>query len=406
MDKQHTAQQGLNEAQDKSTLARSVAMLAEKERQNTKTRAPEQSPSTQSGTPMTPIPSLANKQSTASSPALVSSRQSSREDREESMMEIRDGHNSPDLSRHDGKKARVEERGKRDTDGGALIVRQQSGDGDLFGGTRLTDEWETPISLIISLMKREKGRQKKINKTSEQDTTVSLEDHAPSWTQERRCLQPIMEPAHLSKIEKITVNKGPLAMKRKPAQAEQEKEWEDPRPNAGELPNKKSSKKKQGQLTKKKLKTKGQPSSLKSKLFAVRRKRKTEAETDKAHSLNQSQIPIATRRDGSGDIQLILPVQHSHQYRSDNSSRLLGSRRILRTEEVVFLFTKLHSLSRVSLPALLLRDLIHGDMAPEYVIWGHLTFTAIVYNSGLLHRRSLQERARLIFDQVKLTLAS
>ncbi|GAB4850761.1 hypothetical protein Ancab_030061 [Ancistrocladus abbreviatus] len=121
---------------------------------------------------------------------------------------------------------------------------------------------------------------------------------------------------------------------------------------------------------------------------------------------NQSQIPTAARRDGSGDIQLILPIQHSHQYRLDNSPRLLGSRRILRIEAVVFLFTKLHSLSRDSLSTLLLQDLIQGDMTPEYVFWGHLTFIAVVYNSGLLHRRSLQERPRLIFGQVKLTLAS
>ncbi|GAB4856655.1 hypothetical protein Ancab_014569 [Ancistrocladus abbreviatus] len=148
------AERGLNEASDESTWARSEAKLADQERQNTKTSASEQSSSTQSGTPTTPIPSPANKQNTASKPALVSSRWSSRDEREESIMEICVGHNSPDLSRQDGKKARAEERGKRDTDDGALIVRQQSGDGDLFRGTRPTDEWET----LISLMKREKWR--------------------------------------------------------------------------------------------------------------------------------------------------------------------------------------------------------------------------------------------------------
>ncbi|GAB4852530.1 hypothetical protein Ancab_016745 [Ancistrocladus abbreviatus] len=126
----------------------------------------------------TSIPSPANKQNTESNLALVSSRWSSREDKEEPILETRDRHNSPDPSRQDGKKARAEERSKRDTDDGALIVQQQSDDGDLFGGKRPMDVWEIPISL----MKGEKGKKKKNNKTSEQYPVVSLEYQNLSWT--------------------------------------------------------------------------------------------------------------------------------------------------------------------------------------------------------------------------------
>ncbi|GAB4861505.1 hypothetical protein Ancab_036701 [Ancistrocladus abbreviatus] len=53
--------------------------------------------------------------------------------------------------------ARAEDRDKWETNDGTLIVSQQSGDGDMFGGKGLRDEWETPISSL----KREKGRRKK-----------------------------------------------------------------------------------------------------------------------------------------------------------------------------------------------------------------------------------------------------
>ncbi|GAB4826995.1 hypothetical protein Ancab_033875 [Ancistrocladus abbreviatus] len=133
LDNQHKSQQGHNEEQNES-------ILEGKGRQSNKTCATQQPPITQPGTPVNSIPSSANKQNTGSNPAQFSSRWSSHEDREEPILEICDRHNSPSPSRYDGKKARAEERGKWDADDSALIVRQQSGDGDLFEGKRLTDE--------------------------------------------------------------------------------------------------------------------------------------------------------------------------------------------------------------------------------------------------------------------------
>ncbi|GAB4840332.1 hypothetical protein Ancab_021099 [Ancistrocladus abbreviatus] len=104
-------------------------------------------------------------------------------------------------------------------------------------------------------------------------------------------LQPIKEQAHLFKANKVDEIRGPSEMKRKEAQDTPKGEWENSRPNTGDMQNKKCNKKKQGQPRKKK--------SIKPSLLAVRRKRKKETEEAKANTLSRDKT---TAEESSEDI--------------------------------------------------------------------------------------------------------
>ncbi|GAB4833653.1 hypothetical protein Ancab_031899 [Ancistrocladus abbreviatus] len=154
-----------NEEQDE-------AILDGKEGESNKLDAVAQSPSKNTATPVNSYSSPAEKHSTGSKPDQLSSRWSSREDREGPILEIYDRHKSPESRRYHGNETSSEARDKRENNISALIAGQQSGDGDLSEGQGLRDEWETPISSL----KREKGRTNKSKRASEFHTVDFTED--------------------------------------------------------------------------------------------------------------------------------------------------------------------------------------------------------------------------------------
>ncbi|GAB4842501.1 hypothetical protein Ancab_012475 [Ancistrocladus abbreviatus] len=117
VDNHKKTQQGHNEERDGSSLEG-------REEESNKTNAVKQSLVKNTEQPVSTIPSPVKRQNTGSNPDQSSSRWSSHDDREETILEICDRHNSPVSSRHDCKKAIAEERGKQDTNDGALIVWQ------------------------------------------------------------------------------------------------------------------------------------------------------------------------------------------------------------------------------------------------------------------------------------------
>ncbi|GAB4847495.1 hypothetical protein Ancab_026554, partial [Ancistrocladus abbreviatus] len=92
---------------------------------------------------------------------------------------------------HDCKEAITEERSKRDTNDGTLIVWQQIGDGDMFDKKGVIEEMENSISL----MKREKESKKQGKHASEHYPAEFSGDQNLSWTKEGRNIQPTMEQA-------------------------------------------------------------------------------------------------------------------------------------------------------------------------------------------------------------------
>ncbi|GAB4841394.1 hypothetical protein Ancab_022123 [Ancistrocladus abbreviatus] len=102
-------------------------------------------------------------------------------------------------------------------------------------------------------MKREKWRKKKGKCASEPYPADFSEDQNVSWMKEGCSLQPIMEQAHLYKADKVDEIKGPSEMKRKKAQEKPEGEWENSRPNIGEIQKKKCNKKKKASPARKKV---------------------------------------------------------------------------------------------------------------------------------------------------------
>ncbi|GAB4825568.1 hypothetical protein Ancab_008442 [Ancistrocladus abbreviatus] len=148
-----------------------------------------------------------------SKPEQSSSRWLSREDREGPIREIYDRHKSPESRRHDGNEASAKEQDKRETNVGAFIAGQQSGDGVLSGGQGLRDEWVTPISSL----KREKGRMKKSKRAPEVYTADFAEDQNVSWKEEGAVYSLLWSrPTHLKLIRWKRVGAHRICKERKP----------------------------------------------------------------------------------------------------------------------------------------------------------------------------------------------
>ncbi|GAB4841220.1 hypothetical protein Ancab_021960 [Ancistrocladus abbreviatus] len=129
------------------------------------------SPYNHTTTPANSLPSSADHQSKGSRSNQISSRWAPRAESDGPNLEICALHKSPDSGRYVGNETRAEERNQGEKNGGALIDGQQREEGDLHGGQRTKNEWETTISLL----RREKGRRKKSKRIPILHTVGSVE---------------------------------------------------------------------------------------------------------------------------------------------------------------------------------------------------------------------------------------
>ncbi|GAB4830534.1 hypothetical protein Ancab_020298, partial [Ancistrocladus abbreviatus] len=121
--------------------------------------------------------------------------------------------------------------------------------------------------------------------------------------------------AHTHKGDQVDENKGPLELMREKAQETHEGEWVKMRPRIGDIQNKKPNKKKQGQTSKNK--------TLTTKLIAAIRKRKKDAEEDKANTPPWDKTTAEENSESSSKLNKIIRDgnQTPKEHESKNESR-------------------------------------------------------------------------------------
>ncbi|GAB4829645.1 hypothetical protein Ancab_019306, partial [Ancistrocladus abbreviatus] len=230
------------------------------------------SPYKHTTTPANSLPSSADHQSKGSRSDQISSRWAPRAESDGLNLEICVLHKSPASGRYVGNEARAEERDKGEKNGGALTDGQQREEGDLHGGQRMRNKWETPISLL----RREKGRLKKTKRVPILHIVGSLEVPNMGCEKEGDRQQPIMKQAHTSKDDQVEGSNGPLSLHKKTTQEASKGESGPSKSSPVVSQNKKRPKKTQMQPIMFK--------SLKPYLKAMRRKRMKEAGDGKSNS--------------------------------------------------------------------------------------------------------------------------